>query len=109
VPPTWRDGSQLAQRVRPVLGDFCVVGKPLQTARQFFRSPSGRGHLRRSGPPRPGPDRPAGHGLLRHGADELLPWPMVPVATCSRAAPPIDQTRDGAPSLPDREMSMVMP
>ena len=24
--------------------------------------PSGRGRLRRSGPPRPGPDRPAGHG-----------------------------------------------
>jgi hypothetical protein len=24
--------------------------------------PSGRGRLRRSGPPRPGTDRPAGHG-----------------------------------------------
>jgi hypothetical protein len=59
---TWRDGSQLAQRVRPVLGDFCVVGKPLQTARQFFRSrlvadACGAPVLRRSGT-----DRPAGHG-----------------------------------------------
>jgi hypothetical protein len=51
----WRDGSQLTQRVRPVLGDHCVVGKPLQTARQFFRS--------------------AGHGKADTGLDhERIPF-----------------------------------
>ena len=32
----WGDGSQLGQRVRPVLGSQPIVGKPLQTARQPF-------------------------------------------------------------------------
>jgi hypothetical protein len=33
--------------------------------------PSGRGRLRRSGPPRPGTDRPAGHGKADAGGDLL--------------------------------------
>jgi hypothetical protein len=70
----WRDGSQLTQRVRPVLGDHCVVGKPLQTARQFFRSlvadASGAPVLRDQGP-----DRSAGHGKADTGLDhERIPF-----------------------------------
>jgi hypothetical protein len=34
-----------------------------------LRSPSGRGRLRRSGPPRPGTDRPAGHGKADAGIE----------------------------------------
>jgi hypothetical protein len=32
--------------------------------------PSGRGRLRRSGPPRPGTDRPAGHGKAEAGVEQ---------------------------------------
>jgi hypothetical protein len=60
--------------VRPVLGDHCVVGKPLQTARQFFRSlvadASGAPVLRDQGP-----DRSAGHGKADTGLDhERIPF-----------------------------------
>jgi hypothetical protein len=70
----WRDGSQLTQRVRPVLGDHCVVGKPLQTARQFFRSllaeDRSAGGVRDQGP-----DRSAGHGKADTGLDhERIPF-----------------------------------
>jgi hypothetical protein len=35
--------------------------------------PSGRGRLRRSGPPRPGTDRPAGHGKADKSLDPCMP------------------------------------
>jgi len=37
--------------------------------------PSGRGRLRRSGPPRPGTDRPAAHGKADAGLDKPTPAP----------------------------------
>jgi hypothetical protein len=36
--------------------------------------PSGRGRLRRSGPPRPGTDRPAGHGKADPGLGPCMPY-----------------------------------
>jgi hypothetical protein len=44
--------------------------------------PSGRGRLRRSGPPRPGTDRPAGHGKADVSLDH---WPAAPKARSSAA------------------------
>jgi len=40
--------------------------------------PSGRGRLRRSGPPRPGTDRPAGHGKADASRDPILTIRAVP-------------------------------
>jgi hypothetical protein len=39
--------------------------------------PSGRGRLRRSGPPRPGTDRPAGHGKADAGVSETADYLSV--------------------------------
>src|SRR5215216_363040 len=56
--------------------------------------PSGRGRLRRSGPPRPGTDRPAGHGKADLSLDPLHAMqfrtvPMVQVsAACVAQRPP---------------------
>jgi hypothetical protein len=45
-----------------VLGDQLHRRQAANAARQRSSVPSGRGRLRRSGPPPPGTDRPAGHG-----------------------------------------------
>jgi hypothetical protein len=59
-------GVHLDHRVRAVPGNHCCMGKPLQTARQLLPVPSGRGRLRRSGPPPPGTGS-GGHGKADHG------------------------------------------
>jgi hypothetical protein len=45
----------------------------LWTQRGPDSGPSGRGHLRRSGPPRPGPDRPAADGRADHSVPGMAP------------------------------------
>jgi hypothetical protein len=52
--------------------------------------PSGRGRLRRSGPPRPGTDRPAGHGKADPSLD--------PLHAMQFPAPLPVQVRGGRPS-----------
>jgi hypothetical protein len=44
--------------------------------------PSGRGRLRRSGPPRPGTDRPAGHGKADAGPDQPTPCSQSQFGRC---------------------------
>ena len=68
--------------------------------------PSGRGRLRRSGPPRPGTDRPAGHGKADAGVEEnsrLLgcdlwsrPWP-TPTSKNARGGRPLRRAAWGNP------------
>ena len=51
------------------------VGRSREQAVSRLRVPvpSGRGRLRRSGPPRPGTDRPAGHGKADASFDHVTP------------------------------------
>jgi hypothetical protein len=58
-------GSLCAQRARPGLSNHRIGAHP-NPARQRPSVPFGRGRLVRSGPPRPGTDRPAGHGKADH-------------------------------------------
>ena len=51
----------VGDRWKPLDSD-AVWAKRGPSSEQRFSVPSGRGRLRRSGPPRPGTDRPAGHG-----------------------------------------------
>jgi hypothetical protein len=47
-----------------------------------LRSPSGRGRLRRSGPPRPGTDRPAGYGKADASLDKLITCSQSQIGRC---------------------------
>jgi hypothetical protein len=59
------------RRARPVLGNHPCRWQAADAARQRLSVPSGRGRLRRSGPPRPGTDRRAGHGKADQSLDPL--------------------------------------
>ena len=61
VPSCPRSSRSVA--ARPV-SNLVSIGVPV---------PSGRGRLRRSGPPRPGTDRPAGHGKADPGLTPCMP------------------------------------
>src|SRR5262245_4408684 len=63
------------------LGESVVL---LATGEHPVPVPSGRGRLRRSGPPRPGTDRPAGHGK----ADASVEWESRPLG-CDLYSPTV--------------------
>ena len=48
---------------------WSVTGREVLALVELGPVPSGRGRLRRSGPPRPGTDRPAGHGKADAGGE----------------------------------------
>jgi hypothetical protein len=56
--------------------------------------PSGCGRLRRSGPPRPGTDRPAGHGKVDASLDQSTPAPNASRAGSSLGEAVIDAGHD---------------
>jgi hypothetical protein len=59
-------------RRRPAVPDAARTQHgPGQPGARLAPVPSGRGRLRRSGPPRPGTDRPAGHGKADASLDPL--------------------------------------
>jgi hypothetical protein len=67
------DGSQLVRRVRPS-SVTTVSWASRECGAAALPVPSGRGRLRRSGPPRPGTDRPAGHGKADPGLGPCMPY-----------------------------------